>query len=129
MGTRRRYRKRETSFVTAVQLDLETEGFTYEKWGGTQTCKPGDWLVDNEGDVYTVDRETFEKTYRKGSPGVYVKTGEVWAEVADEAGVIETKEGSTRYEPGDYLVFNDEQGRDGYAVTAEKFESMYEPAE
>lgn len=115
--------------MVAVQLDLETPGFTYEKWGSTQTCKPGDWLVDNEGDVYTVDRETFEQTYRKRSPGVYVKTGEVWAEVADEAGVIETKEGSTRYEAGDYLVFNDEQGRDGYAVTAEKFESMYEPAE
>src|SRR5262249_14965503 len=54
VGARRRYKKKPTAFVTAVQLDLDTEGFTYNKWGGKQVCKRGDWLVDNNGGKYTV---------------------------------------------------------------------------
>jgi len=113
--------------VLAVQVDVDTEGFSYSKWGGTQFCKPGDWLVNNQGDTYTVDRLTFEKTYTAISPGVYAKLVPVWAAKAAEAGVIKTKEGKTHYEAGDYLVFNDEQRRDGYAVSAEKFEEIYVP--
>lgn len=128
MAGRREYRKRAASFVVAVQLDLVTDGFTYEKWGGTQTCKPCDWLVNNDGDVYTVDRETFDRTYRPHGPGVYVKTAPVWAEIAAEGGRIATKEGVTHYDAGDYLVFNEPDGGDGYAVRAESFEEMYEPA-
>ena len=45
MTPRREYRKKTASTVVAVQLDLETDGFTYDKWGGTQTCKQGDWVV------------------------------------------------------------------------------------
>ena len=128
MEGRRKYVKKPDSFVTAVQLDLDTEGFTYEKWGGTQACKPGDWVVNNGGDVYTVDQATFAETYRTESPGVYVKIVPVWAEVAAEAGVIETKEGSTAYQVGDYLVFNETDAEEGWAVKAEKFEGMYEQA-
>jgi len=127
MGQRRRYRKRATSFVTAVRLDVETDGFTYRKWGGMQRCKPGDWIVDNEGDVYTVDAEAFAHTYRPVGPGLYVKATPVWAAIAQVAGAIETKEGVSHYVPGDYLVYNDEAGTDGYCVSAEKFEAMYEP--
>ena len=54
---------------------------------------------------------------------------QVWAFVAPEAGYVQTKEGKTQYRAGDYLVFNDEQGGDGYAVAADKFESMYERSE
>jgi len=50
MATRHTYVKREAQTVAAVQLDLDTKGFTYEKWGSTQTCKPGDWIVSNDGD-------------------------------------------------------------------------------
>ena len=59
MVERRRYRKCPDRAVIAVQIDLDTPGFTYRKWGGEQRCKAGDWLVDNDGDVYTVDRESF----------------------------------------------------------------------
>jgi hypothetical protein len=125
---RRRYVKKAEAAVVAVRLDLDTEGFVYQKWGGPQTCKPGDWVVDNGGDVYSVDREVFEATYREQSPGVYVKQSAVWAEVAERAGSIRTKEGVTHYEAGAYLVYNDPEGEDGWAVTAEKFQAMYEPA-
>jgi hypothetical protein len=125
---RRRYVKRPGQFVVAVQMDVETAGFTYRKWGGTQTCKGGDWLVNNNGDTYSVDRETFARTYRQTGPGTYVKSTPVWAEVAVTAGAIPTKEGATQYQAGDYLVYNEQDGGDGYAVSKEKFERMYEPS-
>ncbi|HEV8434039.1 MAG TPA: hypothetical protein VGR95_11550 [Thermoanaerobaculia bacterium] len=126
---RRKYVKRPSESVVAVKLDLDIDGFTYRKWGATQTCKRGDWLVDNKGDVYTVDGETFARTYRATGSGTYVKTTPVWAEVATAAGDVPTKEGSTHYEPGDYLVYNEPDGGDGYAVARESFERMYAPAE
>ena len=124
----RRYRKRPDEYVIAVQLDLVTDGFTYEKWGAEQTCKAGDWVVDNAGDVYTIDGEAFARTYRRIGPGQYAKTTPVWARVAEKPGQVETLEGVTHYQAGDYLVFNREDGGDPYAISAAKFEAMYEPA-
>ena len=125
MAGRRKYIKRAGTLVVAVQLDLQTSGFTYQKWGGEQTCKPGDWVVNNGGDVYTVDRATFARTYRAESQGLYQKVAPVWAKVAERDGAIKTKEGVTHYTAGDYLVFNDEDGQDGYAIKAASFEAMY----
>jgi len=126
MGNRRRYIRRAEFFVFALQLDLDTEGFTYKKWGAEQRCKQGDWIVDNGGDIYTIDREVFEKTYRQVGLGRYVKKTPVWAEVADRSGKIKTVEGVSYYEDGDYLVSNNENGTDAFCISAEKFESMYE---
>jgi len=123
------YRRKEQTTVVAVQLALETDGFAYQKWGGTQRCKRGDWLVNNQGDVYTVDQETFGRTYKQVSPGLYAKIGHVWAEKAEKPGAIQTKEGATEYDAGDYLVFNDPNREDGYAVKAAKFHSLYEPSD
>ena len=128
MAERERYRRRERTLITAVRLDLETSGFSYEKWGGVQRCKQGDWLVDNGGDVYTIDADVFAETYRPVSPGRFEKRGFVWAERAAHQGTIETKEGSTDYATGDFLVFNDPTGQDGYAMSAETFQRLYEPA-
>ena len=129
MAVRRKFKRKPTSFVTAVQLDLDTEGFFYFKWGGKQVCKRGDWLVDNNGDKYTVSQEAFAKTYQCLSPGVYVKSTPVWAEVAEKPGKVKTNEGETAYKAGDYLVSNNEDGTDAYAVSAEKFQALYDPAE
>lgn len=84
-----------------------------------------DWIVDNDGDVYTVYRVSFRRTYRQVGPGVYVKKTPVWAEAAAAAGRVKTKEGSTGYRRGDYIVFNQKNGADGYAVSAKKFKRMY----
>lgn len=128
MTTRRKYVRRPGNPIIAVQLNLDTPGLTYRKWGSTQTCKPGDWIVDNQGEVYSVDRESFARTYQAVSPGLYRKTAPVWAERMDTAGTIATKEGVTHYEAGWYLVFNEEDGSDGYAVSEAKFQGLYEPA-
>jgi hypothetical protein len=131
MSVRQKYVKLQT--IVAVQLDLDTNGFSYQKWGGTQKCKRGDWLVWNGEDTYTVDQETFARTYRPTSrpgpvhrPGIYAKSSAVWAEPAKASGTIKTKEGTTDFKAGDYLVFNEPNGRDGYAIKKEKFDAMYD---
>lgn len=129
MTQRMRYRKKADQFIVAVQLDLATEGFTYTKWGALQRCKRGDWLVDNKGDIYSVDREVFKKTYRQVRPGAYLKITPVWAEKASHSGSLPTKEGESHYQAGDYLVYNNENGTDAYCMSREKFEAMYEPDE
>jgi hypothetical protein len=126
---RHRYIRNPDTPVIAVRLLLDTDGFFYQKWRGKQHAKPGDWIVDNDGDVYTVDADVFARTYSPTGPGTYVKTTPVWAERASQAGSIQTKEGVTHYHAGDYIVSNNEDGSDKYAVDAAKFESMYTPAE
>ena len=123
---RRKYQKKKSATVVAVQLDLVTDGFSYRKWGAVQSCHAGDWIVNNNGEAYTVNNESFTETYKPVSPGIYYKHGTVWAERANQAGVVKTKEGETHYDVGVYLVSNNEDGTDGYAVEQEKFENMYE---
>ncbi|SDN42619.1 hypothetical protein SAMN04489798_0276 [Pseudomonas arsenicoxydans] len=126
MSDRKRYRRKPSQPIVAVQLKLDTDGFKYHKWGGEQRCKANDWLVDNGGEVYTVDAESFARTYTALTLGTYVKTSRVWAERAVSAGRVTTNEGSTGYEAGDWLVSNGEDGSDAYSISAEKFEKLYE---
>ena len=109
--------------IVAVQLNVETPGLLYEKWGGQQHAKQGDWLVDNAGEFYSIDAESFKKTYRpvEDVDGHYVKTKIVWAEEATADGHIKTKEGMTAYKSGDMLVYNEENRSDGYAMPAADF--------
>jgi len=122
----KKYRKCERQTVVAIQLNLETDGFSYQKWGSKQQCSAGDWLVDNMGDVYTINNDSFANTYTEIAPGQYIKTAAVWASQADKSGKIKTNEGFTEYAPGDYLVSNNADGTDAYAVAKVKFEKMYE---
>jgi hypothetical protein len=69
----------------------------------------------------------FARTYRQTATGAYIKTTPVWAERATRAGSVNTKEGSTQYEPGDYIVSNNSDGSDGYAMKAQTFEELYTP--
>ena len=126
MSTLRRYRKRPEQAITAVKLELDTQGLHYHKWGSEQHGKPGDWLVDNQGDIYTIDAEVFRRTYRPIGPGRYVKTEPVWAQQVTSAGSIRTMEGESYYLPGDYLVYNNEDRTDGYCIAQDKFLTMYE---
>src|SRR5258705_10779779 len=103
---RRRHARRLDRPAVAVRLALDTDGLVYRKWSGEQRAQPGDWIVDNDGDVYTVDADVFARTYRQTATGAYVKTTPVWAERATHAGRVRRKEGSTHYETGYYLVWN-----------------------
>jgi hypothetical protein len=125
MSTRRKYRRKASHYVVAIKITLDLDEVVYHKWGGPQRAKRGDWLVDNDGEVYTIDSRVFARTYKKLRPGNYIKTTPVWAEVAQAAGKVKTKEGESRYQRGDYLVYNQKNGGDGYCMSAVKFKSMY----
>jgi hypothetical protein len=127
----RRYVRRPDAPVVAIRLDLDLDGFVYRKWGDVQRAKRGDWLVDNAGDIYTVDADSFERTYRPAGsgPGTYVKSTPVWATKTESAGSVATKEGRTHYEAGDYIVSNSSDGSDQYAISAAKFEELYMPGD
>jgi hypothetical protein len=123
-----KYQKKATHYVIAVQLDFGRMAFSYYKWGARQRAKPGDWLVDNDGDIYTVEARSFARTYRRVGPGRYLKIAPVWARIATAPGRISTKEGTTGYVPGDYLVSNLRSGADSYAVPRGRFLAMYRRA-
>ena len=123
------YRKKASQYVVAVQLDLDTDGLVYRKWGDTQRAKRGDWLVDNDGDIYTVDAKVFARTYERVEGGMYIKTTPIWAEVATRDGSVKTKEGRSHYKRGDYIVSNNKNGDDAYCISAKKFEDMYTRAD
>jgi hypothetical protein len=122
---RRRYKRRPNQPNAAVRLALDTDGLVYRKWGAEQHAKAGDWIVDNDGEVHTVDADVFARTYRQIGIGAYVKTSPVWAAPARAAGRVDTKEGVTTYKAGDYLVSNNSDGSDAYAIEAAKFEKLY----
>jgi hypothetical protein len=126
MSQHHRYRKKPGQIVIAVQLQLDFTDFVYHKWGAAQHAKPGDWLVNNDGEIYTVDRESFAHSYQEVQPGYYVKTTPVWARVATQAGQIKTKEGISYYQAGDYLLSNEPDGNDTYCISAARFQVMYE---
>lgn len=127
--TRKPYRKKLNQAISAIQLNLDTQGFNYKKWGGEQHCKQGDWIVDNAGDIYTIDQSEFERTYKKVSNCRYIKTTKIWVSQADTNGSVITLEGETHYQAGDYLIANEKDGEYVYAISKIKFELMYEEAE
>lgn len=129
--TRKRYRRRRNTDIVAVQIKLKLEDgeLRYSKWGAVQRARSNDWLVDNAGEVYTVADETFRRTYTQVSPGRYIKPGTVWATRAECPGVIDTLEGTTAYRAGDYIVANDINGIDSWAVDVDTFRKLYEPDE
>jgi hypothetical protein len=126
MSELREYRRRHHTRVIAIRLDLDFDEFSYRKWGGMQTARPGDWLVHRGDETYTIGGDVFERTYRKVDPGLYEKETPVWARIAEADGVIRTKEGDTRYAAGDVLVFNDPEGADGWAMARKTFDDLYE---
>lgn len=123
------YRRKKNTSVTAVQINLETDGFTYEKWGGEQRCRAGDWLINNGDSCHTVSDSTFKRTYRQESPGRYAKHTRIRARKAIVSGKVSTQEGETAYAAGDYLIDNNEAGTDTYAMSEQKFHKLYELAD
>lgn len=123
---RQRFRRRPDQAVTAIQMNLGFDSLNYRKWDDDQQARPGDWLVDNDGDVYTVAADSFALTYRQIGPGRWLKSAPVWAEQAQSDGSVPTKEGRTHYKAGDWVVSNQPDGSDAYAISAARFQKMYE---
>lgn len=127
-----KFRKKGTAVpVVAIQLnmDLVLGKLLYEKWGGIQEEKKGDWLMKNGDEVYTCDGKVFADTYRAidGVAGQYVKTALVDATEATTSGYVPTLEGKSAFKVGDFIVTN--PGGDTYPVHREEFLRIYERAE
>jgi hypothetical protein len=121
-----KYRKKDKQTVIAVQLDLDTEGLHYFKWGDQQFAKKGDWLVNNNGSTYTIDQAVFKRTYRRIGSGKYEKVSAIHAVEAHQDGSIETLEGRTHYLAGDYVVYEKPgQTKGAYAIARKEFQEMY----
>jgi hypothetical protein len=86
-------------------------------------------LCTTQGDVYIANVDGFERAYGMVSRDMFETHSSVWAEQAETAGAIETKEGSTHYCSDDYPIFNVPGRQNGYAIAAETFHSQYEPSE
>jgi hypothetical protein len=125
--TLRRYIKKHTQVVEAMPLAIDGATLKYEKWGGQQQAQEGDWLVNNSGEFYTVEKNSFANTYQKIFGNRYRKVAPVWAEVADKDGEIVTKEGLTHYQSGDVIVCNNENKVDCYAIAKDVFVQTYQP--
>lgn len=120
----KQYKRKPGAEVLAIQIPGH---MLYKMWGDVQHGKPGDWLLQNQEEVYTVDAESFARIYRAGSgPGFYVKAAPVWATIAEVDGKVHTKEGYSDYKTGDMLVWNNPDSSDGYCMSQEKFFSLYE---
>ena len=53
---------RYRSILVPVQaICLADIAITYEKWGGTQHAKKGDWLLSKDGEVAVVNKEIEER--------------------------------------------------------------------
>ena len=52
----------------AIQLNMN---IAYNKWGGIQKAKAGDWLLQKAGDTFTCDEKVFADTYRPVRLHVY----------------------------------------------------------
>lgn len=113
--------------VTAVQIDFDKVKFTYHKWGAEQKATTGDWIVSTHGDVVTVPREIFARSYKTIGHGQYLQTGNVWVRQTIEPGVLKTNSGQINYQAGDYLVFNDPEGNQGIVMKANTFTEFYLP--
>lgn len=122
----KKYKRKSPRPVVAIRINLDTPGLLYQKWGGEQLGKQGDWLVQNGKEVYTIDSESFSKTYKRVSQGLYIKKAPVWAYRAARAGKIQTKEGYSQYKKGDWIVANDSHFVDQYPLSDRKFRSLYE---
>ena len=90
---RQRYRRKADQLVTAICLALDFDGLDFRKWGDSQHADPGDWLVDNNGDVHTVDADTFTRTYQQVSPGRWIKVSDHRRRQCDHAGRAHTLPG------------------------------------
>ena len=120
-----KYYPKAHNTVKAMPINLPNVEVNYEKWGGAQQANQGDWLVNRGDEFYTVEQSSFNDTYRCIEGNTYLKIAPVWAEIAKENGKIKTKEGESHFSAGDYLVYNDQNKKDGYAIKNTLFNDLY----
>lgn len=125
----KQYERRPDGLIIAIQirLDLEAGGIAYRKWDSEQWGKRGDWLINDDGDTYTVSAENFANDYELSESGLYRNTAKVWAEEATGSGFVEIRGGTAPFVEGNMLVFSDPDRKEGQVFFYNKFNRLYRP--
>lgn len=111
--------------VTATRLDERKIWRTAT--GSNLTAQPGDWLLCDGNDNWTVAADVFRATYRNLGGDQYAKFTIVRARQLSSRTTINTLEGPSLAEPGDWLVGN--PGGDAWPVPRADFGRRYEKVE
>jgi hypothetical protein len=93
--------------------------------GDRMQARPGDWaVIDDDGHERSVAAEVFDSTHEQVGPQRYRRAGTVLAREATQREIINTLEGETVADQGDWIV----QGQNGeqWVVPAEKFRATYD---
>ena len=87
------------AYRTEAELDWTTS------MGSTLRAEPGDWIVeDGAGRVWSVKPAEFAASYQATPDGMWERFGTVRAYRTDIVRTVETLEGPSRAEPGDWIV-------------------------
>lgn len=110
--------------IPARQL---TEPFHWSSAKGDALIgQPGDWLVEDGAQKWTVADAVFRETYEQVDNGTYAKRAPVFARMVSGNVTLVTLEGNIALSPGDWLVCN--LNGDCWGMTAVQFASKYRPA-
>lgn len=93
-----------SSAVHARQL-RETQ-IWHTSSGSTMRGKPGDWLISEGDEEWTVDQRIFEESYEEVGVTKYRKASPVRARQLENSTTLETLEGTDCLSAGDWIVMN-----------------------
>ena len=104
------------------------DSFTYRKGGGVRLAFAVHEPISGGCRLtYTINREVFERTYSMVycvSPSLVRITPSDSARACPNRRHLFVQAGADA--AGDMIVFNDPEGRDGYAMSAETFSKLYD---
>ncbi len=124
-ATRWRPFRRAGVTVTAEQLTHEFPWTTAS--GAAMHGEPGHWKLwepDSPEKVWTITDEDFRATYEPADEGLFRSHGRVLARRAEPDEVIESKEGTTEAQHGDWVV---QRAGHRWLVSADEFVRRYRP--
>lgn len=119
-----RYRQRPVE-ISAIRVESKT---TVETLEGTEEASSGDWIITGiNGEQWPISNSTFEKKYKpvRDKPGRFRKLPvDVEAAQMNSSFTIDTRWGTQKGKPGDWIVFTDTN--DSYVCEQSIFSQSYE---
>ena len=107
-----------------VKAQKLTDTFQWQSTDGNNLVgEKGDYLIESDGNRWTVQPEIFEKTYSENSDGTFTKTAQVIAVKVNAALTINTLEGESVVHEGDYLLCG--ESADVWSIDSTNFVKKY----
>ena len=116
---------RSTVIVKARQLTTPHEWTS--RSGSVLRGQPGDWVLFDGDDEWTITDEAFTASYHQRPDGDWEKRSTIRAVQLDGAVEVDTPEGASRAEAGDWLATS--LGAGAWPIAANAFTRRYVPTE